>query len=65
MYILKFPYFEELNDCNNVDMFFKELAERCHTLCPIGILPCPHDDKFSCEDITVEDWKNVFQEVKE
>lgn len=65
MYILKFPYFEELNDCNNADMFFKELAERCHTLCPIGILPCPHDTKISCEDITVEDWKNVFQEVKE
>ena len=61
MYILKFPSI----DCSNLDMFFEELAERCHTLCPMGILPCPHDTKVSCEDITVEHWKNVFQEVKE
>ena len=37
----------------------------CQFNCPIGRLPCPHDTKISCEDITVEHWKNVFQEVKE
>lgn len=62
MYILKFPSI----DCSSSDMFFKELVERCQTLCPMGsILPCPFDDDIPCDEITVEDWKNVFQEVKE
>ena len=62
MYIIKFPSI----DCSNLDMFFKELAERCQTLCPMGgILPCPFDNSIPCDEITVEHWKNVFQEVKE
>lgn len=61
MYILKFPDI----DCSVPDIFFKELAERCHTLCPMDIFPCPYDTKIPCENITAEDWKKVFQEVKE
>lgn len=61
MYILKFT---DIN-CYNPDMFFQGLAEFCHMSCPTGILPCPFNNTIACNDITKEDWMNIFQEVKE
>lgn len=70
MYALNFKSLDK----NKLDKIIQHLTENCHynaldnfnCWCPIGsILPCPHDDKISCEDITAEDWKNIFREVKE
>lgn len=62
MYILKFKDI----DCDKPDMLFEELVRGCHTLCPMGgSLPCPFDADIPCDEITTEDWKKVFYEVKE
>lgn len=54
------------NSYHERELLCEKLAERCHTLCPMGsVLPCPFDDNILCDEITVEDWKNVFREVKE
>lgn len=62
MYILKFP---DIN-CDKPDILFEELVEGCQTLCPMGnILPCPFNEDIPCDEITTENWKKVFYEVKE
>ena len=60
-------------DKNKLDKIIERLTEDCHyhaldrfnCWCPIGnVLPCPFGSKDCC-DVTLEDWKNMFQEVME
>lgn len=70
MYILKFKDLDGLD----INKMFKNLENSClrcyldshHGICPVGyILPCPFDKIETCGDITIKEWKEVLQEVKE
>lgn len=69
MYALNFKSLDK----NKLDKIIQHLTENCHRnavdyygCCPTGyVLPCPFNSPLACKYITVEDWKNIFREIKE
>lgn len=48
----------------DIKLLCENLMAACRCDCPVGKLPCPFGSK-NCDEVTVDDWKNVIKEVKE